>query len=383
MKILHICVTGPYTDGLNYQENLLTKYQIKDGHEVHIIASEWKWGQNGKIEREIEKYEYKNTDGVMIHRLKIKGEKDVFYRYKRLEYFYENLESIKPDIIFVHNLQFFDVDRIVKYAKKNNVKIFVDNHADFSNSARSKVAILFYKIVWRYMAQMIEPYTIKFYGVLPARVDFLKNIYKLPSKKCELLVMGADDEEVERAETEENKKKVRGNLGITNDDFVIVTGGKIDEWKKQTLLLMEAVKKLKKENVKLIIFGPVSDAIKGQFNQLFDEKVMRYISWANTTAAYDYFAIADLVVFLGRHSVYWEQVVGQGKPMVCKRWDGTTHIDVGGNVEFLEEDSVDIIKEKLENLINNPEKLDVMKNVTKEKGVDFFSYKKIAEISIK
>ena len=71
------------------------------------------------------------------------------------------------------------------------------------------------------MAQMIEPYTTKFYGVLPARVDFLKKIYKLPTEKCELLVMGAVDEEVKRAGTEENQKKVRESLNISSDEFLL------------------------------------------------------------------------------------------------------------------------------------------------------------------
>lgn len=382
MRILHICVTGPYTDGFNYQENLLTKYQVKDGYDVHIIASEWQWGQNGKIERCEKKADYRNTEGVMIHRLKIKDNKDIFFRYKRFEGFYETIEKINPDIIFVHNLQFFDVDKIVKYAKKNKVEIYADNHADFSNSARSKAAVLFYKIVWRHMAQMIEPYTTKFYGVLPARVDFLKDIYKLPDKKCKLLVMGADDGEVQRAGTEENQSRVRKSLEIKENDFLIVTGGKIDEWKTQTLLLMEAVDNLKKDCVKLLIFGPVADSIKDKFNHLFDEKKMRYVSWADTAAAYDYFAIADLVVFPGRHSVYWEQAAGQGKPMLCKRWEGTNHVDCGGNVKFLMEDSSKEIEQLISKLVDRGEDYRDMIAVAHENAREKFSYAKIARVSI-
>lgn len=382
MRILHICVTGPYTDGFNYQENLLTKYQVKASHEVHILASEWQWGKNGKIEKYEGNQDYKNADGAIVHRLKINGKKDVFYRYKRFEHFYEEIEEIVPDVIFVHNLQFLDIDKIAKYARKHKIKIYADNHADFSNSARSKAAVLFYKIIWRHMAQIIEPYTTKFYGVLPARVDFLEKIYKLPEEKCELLVMGADDEEVKRAGTEENQKKVRESLNIPNGDFLIVTGGKIDEWKTQTLLLMEAVRSLKNENVKFLIFGPVSDAIREKFDQLYDEKLMRYVSWADTTAAYDYFAIADLVVFPGRHSIYWEQVAGQGKPMICKYWEGTTHIDMGGNVEFLKTDSAEEIKEKIRSLVNNDSKYNKMLMVANAKTKTVFSYASIAVASI-
>ena len=53
--------------------------------------------------------------------------------------------------------------------------------------------------------------------------------------------------------------------------------------------------------------------------------------------SYNLFSAADLVVFPGRHSVYWEQVVAIGTPMVVKYWDGTTHIDIGGNCMYLYE----------------------------------------------
>ena len=229
---------------------------------------------------------------------------------------------------------------------------------------------------------MIEPYTTKFYGVLPARVDFLKDIYKLPEDKCELLVMGADDEEVQRACTGENQKKVRKELNITEDAFLIVTGGKIDEWKTQTLLLMEAVNDLKKDNIKLLIFGPVSDAIKDKFDLMFNENSMRYISWANAASAYDYFAIADLVVFPGRHSVYWEQAAGQGKPMLCKHWEGTTHVDCGGNVRFLMEDSSKEIEKKISELVSCDDEYKKMLAVAQGNAREKFSYAKIARVSI-
>lgn len=378
MKILHICVTGPYTDGFNYQENMLTKYQVKGGHDVCIIASEWEWGKNGKIEKHIGDNSYVNAEGVCVKRLPVKGNKDVFYRYKRFVGFYRAIEEIAPEVIFIHNLQFFDIDRIVKYAKSHTVKIFADNHADFSNSARSKLAVAFYKIVWRYMAQMIEPYTTKFYGVLPARVDFLKDVYKLPTKKCELLVMGADDDEVDRAGTIENQQRIRNELGISKDDFLIVTGGKIDEWKTQTLLLMDAVKQIDNDRIKLLIFGPVSESIRAKFDESFNEQKMRYISWANTQQSYDYFAIADLVAFPGRHSVYWEQAAGQGKPMICKCWEGTTHIDVGGNVRFMKRDDVREITSIIGDIIYNRNKYNTMKNVAENKAMHEYSYTSIS-----
>lgn len=384
MKIVHVCLTGGYTEGFTYQENYLSKYHAKLGHQVTLITTQFcwhkdQWGQCLDSN-------YSNKYGVRVIRIPYKYQ--IPYKINtyigRFVGLYSLLDDIKPDFIFVHNLQFNDIDQIVKYKKNNsNVRIVVDNHSDFSNSARNWIALnILYKIYWRRNAQKIKNYAERFYGVLPARVEFLKEVYKLPAEKCELLVMGADDEEVKRAGSEENQKKVRESLNISNNDFLIVTGGKIDKWKTQTLLLMEAVRDLKKENVKLLIFGPVSDAIKVQFDQLYDEKLMRYVSWADTAAAYDYFAIADLVVFPGRHSVYWEQAAGQGRPMLCKYWDGTTHVDLGGNVEFLRKDSIEEVYDKISSIIDSPDKYTNMKNVAVKKGMNVFSYMKIAERSI-
>lgn len=384
MNIVHICLTGGYTEGFSYQENYLAKYHAKMGNKVTLITTQFcwhrdKWG-------ECLDSNYQNKDGVEVIRIPYKY--NLPYKTNtyigRFDGLYELLEKIEPDFIFIHNLQFNDIDKIVKYKKNHElVRIVADNHSDFSNSARNWVSRnLLYKLYWRRNASKINQDCTTFYGVLPARVDFLTNIYKLPEDKCELLVMGADDEEVQRSETEENKRNVRKSLDIKENEFLIVTGGKIDTWKTQTLLLMEAFNRIDNPNIKLLIFGPVAEEIKKEFDKVYDPNRMRYISWADTSQSYDYFAIADLVVFPGRHSVYWEQAAGLGIPMLCKYWEGTTHVDCGGNVEFLEHDSAELIKQKIEDLLNNREKYIKMKSIAEEKGMTIFSYKNISKKAI-
>ena len=43
MKIAHICLCGPFTEGMTYQENLLSLQNALDGHDVLIIASRYSW----------------------------------------------------------------------------------------------------------------------------------------------------------------------------------------------------------------------------------------------------------------------------------------------------------------------------------------------------
>ncbi len=379
-KIVHLCMCGPVTDGWSYQDNLLTKYHRKLGYEVTIITSQWIWGNDGKLAVD-ESAEYVNEHDVKVIRLPIKNPKhNIESKFKRYENFEQTLKEVKPDILFIHGCQFLDLKYVRKYVKEHSaVKVYIDNHADFSNSGTNFLSKnVLHKGVWKHGAQRILPYVEKFYGVLPARVDFLVDMYQIPRDKTELLVMGADDELVKQNEAEEVKLSVRKKLSLAEDDFVVITGGKIDYAKRQTLLLMKAIQQINNPKVKLIVFGSVEDDIKREFDELCqqDDRI-RYIGWIKADDSYQYFAASDLAVFPGRHSVMWEQVAGQGIPMVCKYWDGTTHVDVGGNTKFLYDDTVEEIKKMIEKLINTEDYRE-MKEIAETKGKEVFSYELIS-----
>ena len=383
MRITHLCLGCFFPDGYSYQENMLPKYHKKLGHDVSVVASLQTFDKNGKISYMEKASEYHNEYDIPVQRLDYKQPAKVYRKLKRFIGTYEAIEKTKPDILFIHGCQFMDMDVVVRYLKKHpNVTVYVDNHADFSNSARNWFSFtLLHKVLWKHCAKIINPYTKKFYGVLPARVDFLKNIYGLPSEKIELLVMGADDEKVEAARKPEVRKEIREKYNIASDDFLIITGGKIDNAKKQILYLMEAVNRLQNEKVKLIVFGSVIPELKEKVEGLVSSYT-QYIGWVQSDQTDKYYAASDLVVFPGRHSVFWEQVAGLGKPMLCKAWDGTRHVDLGGNVVFLEKDSVEEIYEIVKELVDNPGKYEKMKSVAEREGMKTFSYSDIAKRSI-
>lgn len=382
-KIVHIMLAGPVTDGWTYQDNLLTKYHRRLGYEVTMITSQWVWGENGKLEK-FERIDYTNENDVKVIRLPIEGKDEFSRKFKRYYGLYATIEGETPNILFIHGVSFCDVKTVVRYIRSHSdVRVYVDNHSDFSNSGTNWLSRnVLHKIIWKHNAQMILPYTEKFYGVLPARVDWLVDMYGLPKDKCELLVMGVDDELAEKAELENRKDKIKKLYGISDSDFLVVSGGKIDVAKRQTLLLMEAIGKSKMENLKLLVFGSVEESIREEFNKLLVDNRVMYVGWINAMDSYDYFAAAKLVVFPGRHSVFWEQVAGQGIPMVCKYWDGTTHIDLDGNVEFIYEDQVETIRQKIEMIASDQECYSEMRNRAYTKRA-VFRYSEIAKRSIR
>jgi glycosyltransferase involved in cell wall biosynthesis len=305
-------------------------------------------------------------------------------RFRKYNNTYALIEKEMPDIIFVHGCQFCDIKQVVRFVKRNpNARVYVDNHADFLNSATNWLSKnILHKVIWRHCAHLIEPFTTKFYGVLPARVEFLKNIYKLPEEKVELLVMGVDDEKMVEAKDKEMIKIIREKHQVKDKDFLIMTGGKIDHNKSQVLLLMEAVQDINRDNVKLIVFGSVNEEIKNALNSLCDGIRVKYIGWIQAIDSYKYFSAADLVVFPGKHSVFWEQVTGLGKPCVFRYMKGFNHVDLGGNCKFLYEDSVNEIKKTLLEIIDNRIVYDHMCSIAQKRGVNTFSYKTIAQKSI-
>jgi len=158
---------------------------------------------------------------------------------------------------------------------------------------------------------------------------------------------------------------------------VIITGGKIDRAKWQVLNLMKAAHKLP---VKLIVFGSVSEDLLDDINKQTSDNVI-FVGWKTEIEAYKLFAIANLAVFPATHSVYWEQVTGQGIPMIVRRWKGFEHLDLNGNLLYLEEGT----EEEIENAIQKVLDKDVynrMMKIAQEEGMKKFSYKALALKSI-
>lgn len=384
MKILHCCLANFYIDGYGYQENILPKMHKIQGHEVSILASTETYIDSKKIGY-VGPSSYYTESGIPITRVPYKRILPHFIMRKLRIYsgVTEVLYSFKPDIIFIHDLQFISIIDIVDYVSNNpETKIYVDGHTDYINSAKNWISKnILHGIIYKWCAKKIEPYTQKFYGVLPARVEFFKSMYGISKEKVELLVMGLDDSSIDFKNREKIRSAIRNKININEDDFVLITGGKIDR-RKNIHLLMQAVNELNISNIVLIIFGIPDDDIRSEFEELLNYNHMRYIGWIKAEESSDYLMASDLAVFPGTHSVLWEQSIGLGLPCVFRKWEGFQHVDLGGNCAFIENENVDEIKEVIMSIYNNPELYSEMLIVSTEQGIPNFSYCQIAKKAI-
>lgn len=363
---------------------MLPKYHLSMGHDVTVIASLESFDIKGNPCLLDRGSEYISDDGYKVIRLDYSSRSKTLNRiFKKYKGIYEAIEKVNPDIIFIHGCQSVDIRRVLRYVRKHEkIRIYVDNHADFLNSGTNWISKnILHKIIWRYYAGLINPYTEKFYGVTPLRCSFLKDVYGLPADKTELLVMGADDEKLDLKDKTEIRSRLRQLHGISENNFVIISGGKIER-RKNIHLLIQALKEINNDNIRLILFGTSNNEMKPVIDDLSMSDRVINIGWIEPSGIYDYFLACDLAVFPGSHSVLWEQSAGTGIPCIYRHWEGMEHVDVGGNCRFLYSDTTDEIKKVIEEITGNSLLYQNMKKAAEEKGRKIFSYREIAKKAI-
>lgn len=384
MKIMHCCLAAFYIDNYGYQENILPKIHKVQGHDVTIVASTENYLEDKTLGYS-EARSYVNEYGIPVTRLPyVKWLPAKVVRKLRI---YDGLaialENVKPDIIFLHDVQFLDVTKIIAFVKKYPAtKVFADGHTDYINSAKNWASKnILHKIIYKWCAKKLEPYVEKFFGVTPLRAQFFHEVYGIDKRKIDVLVMGYDDSEIIDKNLETINSEVREKLKIQNSDFLIVTGGKIDE-RKKIHVLMESLIELNIPNVKLLVFGTPTPEMDEKIKDLCVHPSIIYVGWSSQAEICDYLLSSNIAFFPGTHSVIWEQTVGLGVPAVFKKWFGMTHIDVDGNCILLDRGDREEIKSIIMSLTSDANKLQNMSRVAKTKGKEVFSYTEIAKKAI-
>lgn len=384
MKILHCCLAAIYADSHGYQENILPKMHKLQGHDVMIVASTETFIDNNKSEY-VQPSSYITEYGVPITRLPYTDwiPQKIVRKLRIYKGLSEILFTFKPDCVFLHGVQFISIREVVAYVKKQtHVRVYVDGHSDYVNSARNWFSKnILHKVIYKWCAKLIEPYTIKFWGTLPIREEFFIDMYGINPNKVDLLVMGGDISKSKIEEKDLIRNKIRQKCDIDKNTFLIISGGKIDKL-KNIHLLMKAVNNIAKNDINLLVFGNISEDLATEFRDLSQSKYIKYIGWISSKDVYDYYLASDLAFFPGTHSVLWEQSISVGLPGVFKRWEGIQHIDLGGNVLFLDTISVEEIEKIILKVYNDIELYEKMKRVSENLGFSTFSYYEIAQKAI-
>jgi glycosyltransferase involved in cell wall biosynthesis len=262
---------------------------------------------------------------------------------------------------------------MLDYKKKNpHVKMIMDYHADYSNSANGWLSLnILHKVIRKYFyMDPIRKHISKFYPIVPGSTKFLNEVYKIPHNEMDLLPLGADTDLVAEIKNEKIREEIRNKLGINNDEIIIFTGGKFTPAKK-TDLLIKAFNEIKDTKLHLLIIGDAD-----QHNQEYKKELLalsnnnpniHYIGWLNNRGVYEHLSASDLAVFPASQSIVWQQAIASGLPLIVGDVgeQSVQYLNEFGAITELKKEDInkEKIKKSIEDIIYRKDELSLRKEL--------------------
>ena len=384
MKILMIC--DFFHQDQMYQENLLTKYYLKKGHEVTILASTTESifdYYNGVYNKSNKPNTYYYNNFKVI---RLKYSLNLLNKVRCLKGLRNAINEENPDIIYVHGFM-LNLFEAIRYKSSYNCKIIYDSHADLSNSGNNWISLnLLHRVFYRFIIKFLYKKIDKIFYITPEGGYFLNRFYKIPYKYMDLLPLGADTDCINGLKKQSSKSSIRTKYNINKSDFVIFTGGKLNKIKK-TSLVIELVNNLKNSSVHLFIIGKSFDEdYDSELKNLANKNPrIHFTGWVGSNEIYKFMVISDVAIFPYSQSVLWQQCIVAGLPLIVGSGPGidANYLNRNNNIFILNEKEINIdsIKKIVVKLINDNKLLKRIKKNTFEAS-KFLDYNKLADQSI-
>lgn len=325
MRILN--VEDFFHPDAGYQINILPKYLARMGHEVIIVTSQMDkipeglttfFGRDNVAERD---QEYSLRNDVKIERLPLKA--FVSGRAVFDKALMKTIQRLSPDVVYIHGNDTAVAMWALKNRKKFNAALVMDSHMLEMASVNpfSKFFHLFYKT---FFTPIIVKNNIT---VIRTQNDpYVEKVLGIPLSQAPWISYGSDtllfhpDVEVRRS--------FRAEYNISDNDFVIVYTGKLDEAKGGKLLAQAFREKFQtQKNIVLIAVGNTSGEYGKEVEHLFSESENRIIRFP--TQKYcdlaQFYQAADLSVFAKQCSLSFYDVQACGLPVLSE--DNNINVD--------------------------------------------------------
>ena len=353
MKVVHI--TLHYIDGWGYQDNLLPVYQTKNGDSVTVLTENehLQKKHSGKfVEEIIKKGDEYEIEGVRI--VKFKCYLNTVNTSLYCSGLYNKLKNEEPDMIIHHGVVGCTLLVVARYKRKHpGVKLYVDNHTDWINNSKNHLWHLLYEKLYLSMVVKFVGKAVNLYlGVSPLRCSYLHQTYKIPDSRIGFLPLGCDI--IMADSIKETKAELRSQYQIPQEDYVIISGGKMDR-SKGTLTLIQACKNLyeRGKNIHLLLFGTADNEVKKAAD---NSKVITLIGWCNRENTFKMLKMADVACWPLLHTTLIEDSVASGLPLVVKSSGNVSHFEYVKNGVFLDTGDLQEVTSALLEVLDNHEK---------------------------
>lgn len=364
MKIVH--VVDYLMPQFGYQEFLLPVWNAKHGHDVHIVTSdryapiasyETLW--QPLIGERILEPGREHIKGLEVHRLPVSFEFRLRAWMAGLEQY---LEDLSPDVLFVHLNENITACRCARLGARINVPVFVDNHSVMGSLNPNFVGQLG-RVALRWMMRNFQAkWVSKFIGVSEDSCRLLSKVYQIPDEKIEYLPLGVDTDMFSFAN--EARAKVREELGIPEDAFVVMQTGKMDDFKRPDWLA-QAMASLMQEDGGLycVYVGGFSEAMSARIHEILSDHIdrLKISPPVKVDRLSGMMSAADVIVYPNATSMSAVEAASCRRSVIMADWPASRDREARGigvcyktgNIEDLEGHirsirSDDVMREELE-----------------------------------
>lgn len=367
-----------------YQLNLLSRLQVKQGHEVIIVCAElekipgWLTSFFGKDNIEEKDEKFKEATGVKIIRHPLYG----FYSGRAIfkPGLHKLIKSLNPDVLFIHNEDTVMGMKLLWDYKKMNLPYVLDCHM-LEMASKNKFRDYFRAFYRKFVTPIILKNNIPLIRVVDT--DFVQKHYNIPLERTKLLSFGTDTDFYKP--NQEVKKQFRQELGINENDFVVIYAGKMDPTKGGEFLAKSLKEKINIQNkeIKFIIIGnPPKDEYGEKVNKIFSESENKIIQ--NPTQTYfdlaKFYQTADIAIFPKQCSMSYFEVQACELPVVLEENEiNISRVENKKGLTF-SKDSIKEFRTAIEQFGNMPkEEFDMFKENARKNIVDNYNFVPIAQ----
>ncbi|MFW3146834.1 MAG: glycosyltransferase family 4 protein [Thermoplasmatota archaeon] len=359
MKIAH--VVSYFQPEFGYEEYFSAREQAAMGHEVHVITSDriFPFKNVEKMLRDIGS-PYKDrdrprgteeTEGFKVHRLKTTME--VLYDFMIYGDIERKLTEIEPDVVHAHNLWTWGARAASKAKGKLGYKLILDEHGysttyDQTKNLRNFLLDKEYRLLRAPIARRSLEEADEVVAICQETMEFLRDFYNY--RDAHLIPLGIDHRMF--SFSDEARRKKRKELGIGDDEFLLITAGRLDSAKKLELFI-EAVNGMEGKDVTFVIVGQGDEGYLKMLKSRAGKKV-RFLGFKRPGELSNLYCAADLGLW-GKASITIREAMGCELPLVLLDEPNMKDLLKWENGIFVEKEPA-VIRKNIEHLLGDDRK---------------------------
>ena len=398
MKIVHC--TGFFQPWLGYQEYFLAKKQSELGHEVYVLTSDrhapfhhFSKATGSLFDTKKVESGYHCERGVRVYRLPclIKFGYAVLVRKMK-----DALQQIKPDIVHVHEVQHLSPFIPLLFKDAFSFPVVLDNHAyggQKKDPAYGKevsflgcLGILYHKLFRMVLGPYVRKKVDAYISVSPFCRAWFSKEYGVNYDHIIVIPLGADATLFRK--DLEAREKTRRELGIENDEILVIYAGKITPG-KNIELLVRAIAPLIHENkkLKLLLIGSVEKGYLAKLERVMKEQKILSNAIFHGLVANDklnnYYNAGDIGVWPGSTSITIWEAMAAGLPVILPRSETTKHLLEYDNALTFAPRDLTGLRGALEKLLHDSHLRSKLSHLSRKLIEDKYSWNVLAKRTLK